>query len=95
MPKKRFSTSRAKPARSAPCDDGVRTMQKIYRQLDKISDGAEGGVAGFNGSIRPKSLAQLLRALSVKGIELVDFRAGSGKVIISAVAEGASRSYGY
>jgi predicted RNA methylase len=37
----------------------------------------------------------VLRALSVKGNELVDFGAGSGRVILSAVAEGASRSYGY
>jgi hypothetical protein len=99
MPKKRkpkiTKTSRAKPARTAPCDDGVRTIQKIYRRFAKMSDGAEGGVAGFNGSIRPTCLAQVLRALSVKGNELVDFGAGSGRVIISAVAEGASRSYGY
>jgi hypothetical protein len=37
----------------------------------------------------------VLRALSIKGNELVDFGAGSGRVILSAVAEGASRSYGY
>jgi hypothetical protein len=97
MPKHRTKTSRAKlePARSAPCDDGVRTIQKVYRKFEKISGGADGGVAGFNGSIRPKCLAQVLRALSVNGNELVDFGAGSGRVILSAVAEGASRSYGY
>jgi len=99
MPKKRkpkiTKTIRAKPARTAPCNDGVRTIQKIYRRFEKISDGAEGGVAGFNGSIRPTCLAHVLRALSVKGNELVDFGAGSGRVILSAVVEGASRSYGY
>jgi hypothetical protein len=52
-------------------------------------------VAGFNGSIRPTSLARVLRALSVEGNELVDFGAGSGRVIFAAVAEGASMSYGY
>jgi hypothetical protein len=36
-------------------------------------------VAGFNGSIRPTSLARVLRALSVEGNELVDFGAGSYK----------------
>ena len=87
--------SRSKPARTAPCDDGVRTIQKIYRQFEKVSGGADGGVAGFNGSIRPKCLAQVLRALGVKDNELVDFGAGSGRVLISAVGEGASRSYGY
>ena len=86
---------RATSARTAPCDDGVRTIQKIYRQFEKISGGADGGIAGFNRSIRPKCLAQVLRALGVKDNELVDFGAGSGRVLISAVAEGASRSYGY
>ena len=80
--------------RTAPCDDGVCT-QKNYRRFQKISDGADGGVAGFNGSNLPTCLAQVLRALSVKRNELVDFGAESGRVILSAVAEGASRSYGY
>jgi hypothetical protein len=95
--KKLRSTSPAQPANSgtARFDDGVRMIQKIYRQFHTISDGAEGGVAGFNGSIRPTPLARVLRALSVKGNELVDFGAGSGRVIFAAVAEGASRSYGY
>jgi hypothetical protein len=94
MPEKRL-TIPAKPARTAPCDGGVRTIQKIYRQFEKVSGGADGGVAGFNGYIRPKCLAQVLRALSVEDNELVDFGAGSGRVLLSAVAEGASRSYGY
>jgi hypothetical protein len=84
-----------KTTRTAPSDDGVRTIQKIYRQFEKVSGGADGGFAGFNGSIRPKCLAQVLRALSVEDNELVDFGAGSGRVILSAVVEGASRSYGY
>jgi hypothetical protein len=44
----------------------------------------------FNGSVRPKCLAQVLRALRVKDHELVDFGAGSGRVILSAVVEGES-----
>ena len=94
MPKGKMKF-RAEPVRTAPCDGGVRTIQKIYIQFEKVSGGADGGVAGFNGSIRPKCLAQVLRALSVEDNELVDFGAGSGRVLISAVAEGASRSYGY
>ena len=93
--KKLYSTSRAQPANASPCDIGVRTIQKIYSRFQKISDGADGGVSGINGSIRPKSLARVLRALSVKGNELVDFGAGAGRVLLAAVAEGASRSYGY
>ena len=96
-PKRKELTSPSEPARKAPCqcDDGVRTIQNIYRQFKKVSGGAEGGVVGFNGSIRPKCLARLLRALNVNGNELVDFGAGSGRVLFSAVAEGAYRSHGY
>ena len=93
--KKLSSTSRAQLARTSPCDIGVRTIREIYSRFKKISDGAEGGVSGFNGSIRPQSLARVLRALRVKGSELVDFGAGSGRVLLAAVAEGASRSFGY
>ena len=70
MPKGKMKF-RAEPVRTAPCDGGVRTIQKIYRQFEKVSGGADGGVAGFNGSIRPKCLAQVLRALSVEDNELV------------------------
>ena len=95
--KKLRSTSQAQQANSGTdhFDDGVQMIQKIYRQFKKITNGAEEGVAGFNGSIRPTPLARVLRALSVKGNELVDFGAGSGRVIFAAVAEGASRSYGF
>ena len=62
---------------TAPRGDDVRTIQKIYTRMNKLSNGADGGVSGFNGSIRPKPLAEILRALFVKGNELVDFgRAG-------------------
>ena len=63
--------------------------------MNKLSGGADGGVSGFNGSIRPNPLAKILRALSVKEKEMVDFGAGSGRVLFSAVALGASRAYGY
>ena len=85
MAKKKLATS----------DEGVRAIQKIYRRMHKLSGGADGGVSGFNGSIRPKPLAKILRALIVNGNEFVDFGAGSGRVLFSAVAEGASRAYGY
>ena len=45
--------------------------------------------------IRPKSLAKILRALCVRGNELVDFGSGSGRVLFSDVSEGAFRAYGY
>ena len=81
--------------KSAPCDDVVREIHIIYRSFKKLSDGAEGGVSGVNGSIRAKALAHILTALCVKGNELVDFGAGSGRVLFSAVTAGASRAYGY
>jgi hypothetical protein len=76
-------------------DDGVRAIKKIYRLIKKASDGAEGGVVGCNGSIRPMCLAKILRALCVSGNELVDFGVGTGRVLFSAVSEGASFAYGY
>ena len=79
----------------ATSDEGVRAIQKIYRRMHKLSGGADGGVSGFNGSIRPDPLAKILRALIVNGNELVDFGAGTGRVLFSAVAMGASRAYGY
>ena len=88
-------TSQAQQAHTSPCDIDVRTIKKIYSRFQKISDGAEGGVSGFNGSIRRNSLARVLRALRVNVNELVDFGAGSGRFFLAAVAEGASRSYGY
>ena len=85
MAKKKLATS----------DEGVRAKQKIYRRMNKFSGGADGGVSGFNGSIRLNPLAKILRALFVNGNELVDFGAGSGRVLFSDVAVGASRAYGY
>ena len=86
---------RFQPAQTAPRDEGVLAIRKIYRLYHKLSDGAEGGVSGVSGSVRPMSLARILRALKVRGKGLVDFGAGSGRVLFSAILEGASRSYGY
>ena len=49
----------------------------------------------FGQNIWHRCFGAEVRALGVKDNELVDFEAGSGRVLISAVAEGASRSYGY
>jgi hypothetical protein len=68
--------------KSTPCDDGVRAIQNIYNRFRTLSGGADGGVSGFNGSIRPKSLAKFLRVLCVRGIELVDFGAGLGSSVL-------------
>ena len=70
----------SKLEKSARRDDGVRVIHTIYRRIVKLSDGTEGGVSGFNGSIWPKSFAKILRALCVKG---VDYGAASGRVLLS------------
>ena len=80
---------------TATRDQGVRAIQNIYREMKRLTDGADGGVLGVNGSIRPKGLAKILRALGVKGKELVDFGAGSGRVLFAAESEGASLAIGY
>ena len=90
-----FDTHFMAKRKLATSDEDVRAIQKIYRRMHKLSGGADGGVSGFNGSIRPDPLAKILRALIVNGNELVDFGAGTGRVLFSAVAMGASRAYGY
>ena len=42
-----------------------------------------------------KNVCQLTFKCKARGNELVDFGAGSGRVLFSALAEGASGSYGY
>ena len=64
----------------------------------KFTDNSSKSQMEQKGSMDPfgrDDLARLLRALSVKGNELVDFRAGSGSVLFSSLAEEASGSYGY
>ena len=53
-------------------------------------EGCQGSTDRFGQSLSPKFSEHCVR-----GNELVDFGTGSGRVLFSAVSEGASRAYGY
>lgn len=76
-------------------DEGVRKIGEIYRQYKKSAGGADGGVVGLNGSIRATCLVRMLRALNIDGREILDFGAGDGRVLLAAIATGASKASGY
>ena len=55
---------------------------RIFRIYKKITGGADGSVAGLNGSIRPLDLVRILGALEIQGREFIDFGAGDGRIWI-------------
>ena len=70
-------------------------VNSIYQHFKRCSGGADGGVVGMNGSVRATCLVRALQALRVQGKELVDFGAGDGRVLLAAIASGASKAAGY
>jgi len=75
--------------------DRHQSIGRIYRLFKKISGGADGSVAGVNGSIRPSCLANIFSSLGVDGCEFLDFGAGDGRVLIASISKGATKAYGY
>uniref|UniRef100_A0A6T7ZWS0 Histone-lysine N-methyltransferase, H3 lysine-79 specific n=1 Tax=Cryptomonas curvata TaxID=233186 RepID=A0A6T7ZWS0_9CRYP len=76
-------------------DPEIVTVQAIYRVSKRCSGGADGGVVGTNGSIRPTCLVRMLRAMGISGSEFLDFGAGVGLVLFAAMAGGATKAIGY
>ena len=70
-----------------------QTIGGIYRLFRKCSGGADGGVSGLNGSIRPSCLDKVLSALQVNGRVFIDFGVGMGELWL--LLEGATGAYGY
>ena len=66
--------------------EGSRVVGRIFRIYKKITGGADGSVAGLNGSIRPLDLVRILGALEIQGREFIDFGAGDGRVLLSATS---------
>ena len=62
--------------------EGSRVVGRIFRIYKKITGGADGSVAGLNGSIRPLDLVRILGALEIQGREFIDFGAGDGRIWI-------------
>jgi hypothetical protein len=75
--------------------DAVKKVGEIYRQYKKCSGGADGGVVGLNGSIRATCLVRMLHALQISGRDVLDFGAGDGRVLLAAVATGATKATGF
>jgi len=80
---------------SASYQEGSRVVGRIFRIYKKITGGADGSVAGLNGSIRPLDLVRILGALEIQGREFIDFGAGDGRVLLSAILGSAKKASGY
>ncbi len=76
-------------------DQEIETLKAIYRLSKRCSGGADGGVVGTNGSIRPTCLVRILRAMLIAGSEVLDFGAGIGLVLLAAMSGGATKAIGY
>jgi hypothetical protein len=72
----------------------VKLLQRIYRLFEKACGGADGGVLGVNGSINPFSLYTVLKEMDIGGRNFVDFGAGQGRALISAIILGAREAFG-
>ena len=72
-----------------------QTIGGIYRLFRKCSGGADGGVSGLNGSIRPSCLDKVLSALQVNGRVFIDFGAGDGRALVASLMKGAAGAHGY
>jgi len=54
----------------ASYQEGSRVVGRIFRIYKKITGGADGSVAGLNGSIRPLDPVRILGALEIKAANL-------------------------
>jgi hypothetical protein len=72
----------------------LKSLQRIYRLFEKACGGADGGVFGLNGSINPSSLCTVLKEMDIFGRNFVDFGAGQGRALISAIILGAEEAFG-
>ena len=75
--------------------EGSRVVGRIFRTFKRISGGADGNVAGLNGSIRPLGLVRILGEMEIQGREFIHFGAGDGRVLLSAIIGSAAKASGY
>ena len=75
--------------------EGSLAVGRIFREYKRITGGADGSVTGLNGSIRPLDLVRILGALEIQGREFIDFGAGDGRVLVSAIVGSATKATGY
>ena len=60
----------------------------------KTSDGCDGKAVGFGGSLRPKSLGDILKLMKIVGKRVVGLGAGDGRVLAAALVLGAQSAVG-
>ena len=90
-----LSTAAITKEKNKVVDQEIETLKAIYRLSKRCSGGADGGVVGTNGSIRPTCLVRMLRAMRIGGSEFLDFGAGIGLVLFAAMSGGATKAIGY
>jgi hypothetical protein len=62
-----LSTAAITKEKNKVVDQEIETLKAIYRLSKRCSGGADGGVVGTNGSIRPTCLVRMLRAMRIGG----------------------------
>jgi hypothetical protein len=70
-------------------------IQRIYKLYRKITNGCDGKHVGFGGSLSPKSMALVVRAMNIFGSNFVDFGAADGRAMLAAWSAGANSVVGF
>lgn len=72
------------------------TMSRLLSRINRLCNSSVlPGLEGFGGSLRPGSIRRVLDALQVEGCTFVDVGYGDGRVLLQALALGASKAVGF
>ncbi len=70
-------------------------IKRIFSMVRLLADNAHGGITGVHGSVNPRAVAAIFRAMDIFGSNFVDAGAGNGVVMACAIAVGAGKATGY
>ena len=70
-------------------------IKRIFSMVRLLADNAHGGITGVHGSVNPRAVAAIFRAMDIFGSNFVDAGAGNGVVMACAIANGAGKATGY
>jgi hypothetical protein len=56
----------------------------IFSTVRLLADNAHGGITGVHGSVNPRAVAAIFRAMDIFGSNFVDAGAGDGKLMACA-----------
>ena len=73
----------------------AKAIRQVYSYFRKATDGCDGKIDGFGGSLSPKSLADIFKLMKIVGRKVVDLGAGEGRVLAAAHVLGALSAVGY